>query len=101
MTCIWSGELCNLKDLILEDKLLRELHLGYSRSYGDPSPAEVSSWEGSLPSLVDILIDPKYDRIQVLIELAMPVGAERADVVLLGGTSESPAAYIIPVSGSR
>jgi hypothetical protein len=38
-----------------------------------------------------------FDDLQVIIELQMPVGAERADIVLLGDSPETPKGLIIDI----
>ncbi|MEM4235271.1 MAG: DNA/RNA helicase domain-containing protein, partial [Candidatus Methanomethylicaceae archaeon] len=68
---------------------------GYQRIWGLPSQSQVDAWNNSLKVLVDSLSDPIFDDILAVIELQMPVGAERADCVLLGGTESSPKAVVI------
>ncbi|MEM3486606.1 MAG: DNA/RNA helicase domain-containing protein [Candidatus Methanomethyliaceae archaeon] len=63
--------------------------------WGAPSESQIQAWDTSLLALVESLQNPAFDKIPVIIELQMPVGAERADCVLLGGTKDSPKALII------
>lgn len=49
-----------------------------------PSPAEVASWERSLPVLAQDLIDAGLDNVEVLVEHHLPLTSKRADAVLAG-----------------
>ncbi len=49
-----------------------------------PAPAEVRSWERSLPVLLDDLLDAGLDQVEVLLEYRLPLTSKRADVVLCG-----------------
>jgi hypothetical protein len=49
-----------------------------------PSPAEIISWERSLPVLAQDLIQAGLDNIEVLVEHHLPLTSKRADVVLAG-----------------
>ena len=56
---------------------------GYRVNLGtEPADTEQTSWVQSIPALLENLDDSAFDNLQVIIELQMPVGAERADVVL-------------------
>ncbi|WP_206685991.1 DUF2075 domain-containing protein [Kribbella qitaiheensis] len=48
------------------------------------APAELRSWERSLPILAKDLIQANLDNIEVLIEYHLPLTSKRADVVLAG-----------------
>ena len=71
------------------------LTIGYHAAFEKPSPAQVESWVESIPALLESLPSPDFDGVQALVELSMPVGAERADVVLLGGPSDAPRGVIV------
>src|SRR5688572_13371218 len=49
-----------------------------------PSPAELRSWDGSLPVLANDLVDAGLGDIEMLIEYQLPLTSKRADVVLAG-----------------
>lgn len=49
-----------------------------------PSPAEVASWERSLPVLAQDLMQAHLDDVEVLVEHHLPLTSKRADVVLAG-----------------
>lgn len=49
-----------------------------------PSPAEVASWERSLPVLAHDLVQAGLDNVEVLLEHHLPLTSKRADVVLAG-----------------
>ena len=73
----------------------REIVAGFEAAFHFPSDAERLSWRNSIPELAKVLNDPRFDSLQLILELQMPVGAERADAVLLGGTSEEPKAVVL------
>jgi uncharacterized protein len=49
-----------------------------------PSPAEVTSWERSLPVLAQDLMQAGLHNVEVLVEHHLPLTSKRADVVLAG-----------------
>lgn len=49
-----------------------------------PAPAEITSWERSLPVLAQDLIQAGLDKVEVLVEHHLPLTSKRADVVLAG-----------------
>jgi len=49
-----------------------------------PSPAEITSWERSLPVLAQDLIHAGLDQVEVLVEHHLPLTSKRADVILAG-----------------
>jgi DUF2075 family protein len=49
-----------------------------------PSPAEVRSWERSIPEAVHALNDAGLGQVEVLLEYTLPLTSKRADMVLAG-----------------
>lgn len=49
-----------------------------------PSPAELRSWERSLPVLANDLLDAGLGDVEMLIEYQLPLTSKRSDVVLAG-----------------
>jgi len=45
--------------------------------------------------LIELLEHERFDRLQLLLEYQMPVGAERADAVLLGGTPSEGRGFVL------
>jgi len=66
----------HLSDLIAE-------HVRETTSFR-PSPAELRSWERSLPVLANDLLDAGLGEVEMLIEYQLPLTSKRADVVLAG-----------------
>src|SRR5689334_5567348 len=91
MTSIWSGNIKQLKELVKSNTLVSTFKKS-SSSYYNASPQEEKAWVNSLSALIQALEPSELDSIQVIIELQMPISAERADVVLLGGTETHPKA---------
>lgn len=61
-----------------------------------PNDKEVRSWERSLESLADVLRDDALTGSEVFVELWMPIGGYRADVVLTGtDLDQRPAAIVV------
>ena len=50
----------------------------------NPSDSEIQSWKNSIPPFINAL-SKACDSLPVIVELKMPIGNERADLVLLGG----------------
>lgn len=95
MSCAWSGTISQLKNEINTRVFLENLKSGYQKAFKKVGQTEVDSWTESIPPFLRLLRDDKFDNLQVIIELEMPIGAERADVVLLGGSDESRRAFIV------
>ncbi|MFD5185388.1 DNA/RNA helicase domain-containing protein [Streptomyces sp. NPDC058372] len=56
-----------------------------------PQPAEVRSWERSIPALTNALVEAGLGEVEVLLEYGLPLTSKRADVILAGvhpGTGE-------------
>jgi hypothetical protein len=49
-----------------------------------PSPAEVLSWENSLPVLAHDLVQAGLEKVEVLVEHHLPLTSQRIDVILAG-----------------
>ncbi|WP_055469236.1 DUF2075 domain-containing protein [Streptomyces ardesiacus] len=49
-----------------------------------PSPAEMRSWERSIPALTSALNDAGLGGVEVMLEYALPLNSKRADAVLAG-----------------
>jgi len=49
-----------------------------------PSPAEVQSWDNSLPVLARDLVQAGLDKVEVLVEHHLPLTSQRIDVILAG-----------------
>jgi hypothetical protein len=95
MTSAWSGTIGTLKTLISSGDFVFEISKSFEENFFVPTISEITAWENSIPSLVSCLSDSEFDQIQIILELQMPVGAERADIVLLGGSQNSPKALVV------
>src|SRR5205823_1219253 len=95
MPCAWSGTIGDLKQLKRNARLEAELEQGFTAVYHQPTEAVLSTMATSLSALLNLLEEPRFDALQTLIELQMPVGAERADVVLLGGFADEPRGFVV------
>ena len=85
MTCAWSGSLAELKNIHESGNLGNAIASTFDVVYQKHTDLNLlHGWNQSLALIV--LSDTKFDDLQVIVELAMPVGGERADIVLLGGT---------------
>jgi uncharacterized protein len=91
----WSGTIAILKNKIHKGIFLNEIKTGFSTAFKIPTDSEITSWQNSIPALMDVMTNPVFDPLQIIIELQMPIGAERADIVLLGGSEKEPHALII------
>ncbi|MEU1730872.1 DUF2075 domain-containing protein [Streptosporangium sp. NPDC020145] len=49
-----------------------------------PSPAEIKSWDHSLPVLAQDLVNAGLGKVEMLVEYQLPLTSKRADVVLAG-----------------
>ena len=54
-----------------------------------PGPAEVRSWERSIPTLANDLVDIGLGDVEMLVEYKLPMTSKRADVVLAGQHPET------------
>ena len=91
MTCAWSGTIKELKTFIQTGKFISSISSGFESRFAIPTDSEILSWKNSIPQLINVLNDEKFDDIQILIEFAMPIGLARADVIKAQGLSEAEA----------
>ena len=49
-----------------------------------PSPSEIRSWDRSLPIVAQDLIQAGLDKVEVLVEMGLPLTSKRIDLVLAG-----------------
>jgi hypothetical protein len=61
------------------------------------SPAEIRSWERSLPVLAQDLVRAGLDRVEVLVEHRLPLSSKRIDVILAGRHPRTHAASYVVV----
>ncbi|MDH2424989.1 DUF2075 domain-containing protein [Sphaerisporangium sp. TRM90804] len=62
----------------------------------NPSPAELRSWDRSLPILARDLVDAGLGDVEMLVEYQLPLTSKRADVVLAGVDLHTGAdAYVV------
>jgi len=94
MTSAWHGTVRQALDLA-PDALLGALQSGFLDSYGRPSQSEVDAWRQSLPGLLKILGAVDLPNAGIAFEFRLPVGEERADVLLLGGSDKRPVLYVL------
>lgn len=95
MPAAWVGTLGILAESVRAGTFTTEIVESFRKLFGDPGYAELSAWQHSIPALVDALSPVASPNVLTILEFQMPVGAERADVVLLGGDSGSPTAAVI------
>ncbi|MFI0227206.1 DNA/RNA helicase domain-containing protein [Streptomyces lydicus] len=65
-----------LAQLLIENFLHKHRH--------GPQPAEVRSWERSIPALINVLIEAGLGEVEMLLEYGLPLTSKRADVILAG-----------------
>ena len=94
MAFAWGGSLKHLKNII-DKRDLGPLITGYTTVYNSPADSLINSWKESLTALCGVLKDPSFNQLQFLIELQMPVGAERADVLIIGGDKNKKRVLVI------
>ncbi len=75
-TCASLSTNGSLAEMLLEQMLHRTGHR--------PAPAEVRSWQRSLPSLTDVLLEAGLGNVEMLLEYQLPLTSKRADAVLAG-----------------
>jgi DUF2075 family protein len=95
MPSAWTGTVCDLKRSQRRGILTDGIATGYRARFAEPSLSDKTCWRESIGALLSALADSAFDGIQVVVEMQMPVGAERADVVLLGGTAAQPHALLL------
>tara|TARA_B100000315_G_C14556537_1_gene578438 strand:+ start:41 stop:2029 length:1989 start_codon:yes stop_codon:yes gene_type:complete len=82
------------------DELVSKISEGFSKVYlHNPSPNEQNSWRNSIPEIISNL-PPKCDDLPIIVEMRMPIGNERADLILLGGNNQAIVVELKHWSGS-
>ncbi len=97
MNAAYVSTVGDLRQLCIPARLATLIQLiqqGFVEVYNqEPSADELTAWTRSLPAFISQL-PPSCDGLPLLIEQRMPIGNERADVVLLGGDSVRRAAVV-------
>jgi len=90
------GELRKLSPEQLVTRITEGFLIVYSQN---PSPDEQNSWRNSIPALISPL-PSECDDLPIIVEMRMPIGNERSDIVLLGGNNKSIVIELKHWSGS-
>jgi len=78
----------SLAELLLTQMLFRTGHRA--------APAEVRSWERSVPTLAQDLLEAGLGKVEMLLEYHLPLTSKRVDVVLAGRHPRSgEASYVV------
>jgi hypothetical protein len=101
MSAAWIGTLGTLAEGVRTGNFLVEVTESFRKYFGEPSRREIAAWKGSIPALVEGLAPVASPSVLVILEFPMPAGAERADVLLLGGNAEKPKAAVIEIKQWR
>jgi len=82
------------------DDLVSKISEGFEKVYlHHPSPNEQNSWRNSIPAILSPL-SPECDELPIIVEMRMPIGNERADLILLGGNNQAIVVELKHWSGS-
>jgi len=95
MPSAFTGTLRQLKELNERGTLAEEIALRHTEVFHKPSDSMINSWRHSIPPVLDALSDNRFDGIQVLVEYRMPIGEEKTDLILLGGSPANKKGLII------
>jgi uncharacterized protein len=97
MHAAWSGRVKDLKQLLMVGAIETTLEQGLKDNLQQGvSPAERDAWKNSISALLETVLAPSvFANVQVILEQRMPIGSERADVVLLGGAPDNPRAFVL------
>jgi len=95
MNAMYFGTVGELKSIRASGNFEKFLVDCFVSEFGKPSEALVNSWLNSTGYMLDLMSDPEFDALPAILELQIPIGAERLDLVLLGGTKSKPKALII------
>jgi len=82
------------------EELVNRISEGFKSVYlHNPSPDEQNSWGNSIPALISPL-SSDCDDLPIIVEMRMPIGNERADVIILGGNKQAIIVELKHWSGS-
>lgn len=98
MPSAWNGSVGDLKAIAAQGPaaLAALLKKGMLNAYGTEAANEVKATSTALHALLSEILSPsEFDPIGVILEMQMPIGTERADVVLLGGSTADKAACVL------
>ena len=92
---LYRASLVEFLDDVKQQRLVPELIARFKLLEGHaPSPGEAESWRISLPALAKVLDDEPLRSAHILVELRMPLGGRRCDVLLSG---RSPAGAFMAI----
>jgi len=81
-------------------ELVNRISEGFKSVYlHNPSLDEQNSWRNSIPALISPL-SSDCDDLPIIVEMRMPIGNERADVIILGGNDQAIIVELKHWSGS-
>ena len=81
-------------------EIVLKISEGFAKVYlHNPSIDEQNSWRNSIPALISPL-PSECDDLPIIVEMRMPIGNERSDIVLLGGNNKSIVIELKHWSGS-
>jgi len=92
----------NIGDLrnINSDELVSRISEGFEKVYlHQPSIDEQNSWRNSIPAIINNL-PTECDELPIIVEMRMPIGNERADLIILGGNNQAIVVELKHWSGS-
>ena len=82
------------------DVLVLKISEGFAKVYlHNPSIDEQNSWRNSIPEIIRNL-PSKCDEIPLIVEMRMPIGNERADLIMLGRNNQAIVVELKHWSGS-
>ncbi len=95
MASAFVGTISEIKELYKSNRLFDILNSNYQTNFCKSPEAQIRSWKGSIPVLIKLLDDKGFNSINIIIEYRMPIGDERADIILLGGNGERKSGIVI------
>ena len=89
MQAVYFGSVGDLKRKRDNDNFVPYLKDIYRIVFGELDASLVKSWASSTGYMLDVVYDPKFDNIPVIIKLMITIGAKRIDMTRLGGFNVS------------
>ncbi|MFB4293284.1 DUF2075 domain-containing protein [Nonomuraea sp. ATR24] len=102
LRCLYRGSAGELAEIIVQSHLVEELRRRFVSVHGaKPRESESASWGGSIPTVVDLLINAGLQDVQVLIELTAPICDVRMDIVLVGSEPATGEICVVVVENKQ
>lgn len=99
---LYRGTAEEVLDAIDRQQLIPQMAENFYELNGEsPRPAEIRSWQNSIPHLARLLVNAELGDTQMLLEVKLPVTSIRMDIVLVGSDPQTGKMSVVIVENKQ